>query len=866
MRIVPKESKIKNTIWKCYSLSNIFVALVLFIIVFLLITKGKIILGICLLLISVFNFIPTSDGLVYEIGKDFIKFIFSNKKYNKNNLDKILTIKNISSDGVISYHDNVVSKVIRIGQKNFGIENQFEQDNDIDFFGGALKQIDLGIEVDLVKIDRPVNFDSFSYELFNKIKDNDLSLKKSEVQKLRGDILKNRIDYIDNLNNVFKKYVSDYYLVVYAKNVEELELSVINIAAEINKAGLDTKILKQRETAVFLKYNYTYEFDEREVNNLKEEELLEWINPKEIVFHSNFLKIDDVEAAIFSIKDYPLKVKNAWGSNVFNIPNTKVVMRIKPVEKYKAIKRIDQSLSEIDTKQALSEKPSENKEANIHKDTLNSLLTSLQAENESLLDVSISITSYNYEKDISYRRKTKNILFAENFKIANLYGQQLDGFISSNTSLDNNLKKYERGINSSTLAAVFPFVRTAIMEEEGIALGKNKNNDYPFILNIWKRGNLYQNSNAMVIGKSGSGKSFFLKNLIINEWSNKTRVIICDPEAEYVYLTKNLKGDVIDIGNASEGCINPFHIYQVLSEDGTKASSIVTFNTHLKVLESFFKIVLDGASNDVIELINNLVVEMYEVKNINSSTNFSKLKPKDYPIFSDLLNLVKEKQTDKLSVIDKRLYKTVELYLQKFVVGRYSDIWNSESTLYTSANPINFNFQSLFVNKNNVVANAQMLLVFRFIEQEIINSRELKNIKTLIVCDEAHLFIDPKYPIALDFFYQMNKRIRKYHGAFIPATQNISDWNGNEELRNKTSTILKNSQYMFLFKLSAPDMKDILDIYKVGDTFNEEEQRMIITSNTGECFFVGSSELKACVKIEANSYIRNLFEKGEVKN
>ena len=60
---------------------------------------------------------------------------------------------------------------------------------------------------------------------------------------------------------------------------------------------------------------------------------------------------------------------------------------------------------------------------------------------------------------------------------------------------------------------------------------------------------------------------------------------------------------------------------------------------------------------------------------------------------------------------------------------------------------------------NNTVANAQMLLVFRFIEQEVINARELnkngKNLHTMIVCDEAHLFIDAKFPIALDFFFSM---------------------------------------------------------------------------------------------------------------
>ena len=93
--------------------------------------------------------------------------------------------------------------------------------------------------------------------------------------------------------------------------------------------------------------------------------------------------------------------------------------------------------------------------------------------------------------------------------------------------------------------------------------------------------------NGMIIGKSGSGKSFFLKSLIANEWANDTRVIILDPEAEYLTLTKNLSGNLIDVGNAKEGRINPFHIYKILTEDGLPADPVVTFNTHLKMLESF---------------------------------------------------------------------------------------------------------------------------------------------------------------------------------------------------------------------------------------------------------------------------------------
>ena len=371
----------------------------------------------------------------------------------------------------------------------------------------------------------------------------------------------------------------------------------------------------------------------------------------------------------------------------------------------------------------------------------------------------------------------------------------------------------------------------------------------------------------MIIGKSGSGKSFFLKNLILNEWANGTRMIVLDPEAEYLALTRNLQGNIIDVGNAKEGRINPFHIYKVLTEDGTSADPMITFNTHLKMLESFFKIVLVGASSDVIELINNLVVETYDRKGINEMTDCSNMKAEDFPLFSDLLETLEMKDKSNLDDLTLRDMRSAELYLQKFVKGRYSDIWNGPSTLETNANIIDFNFQALFANKNNVVANSQMLLVFRFIEQEVINARELnkngKNLRTMIVCDEAHVFIDAKFPIALDFFYSMSKRIRKYGGSFIPATQNIADWNANEELRSKTSAIIKNSQYTFIFKLSAPDMKDVLDVYKTGDSFNEEEQRMIISAVTGQAFFVGSTELKMSVNITSGALARSLFDENK---
>ena len=875
MRIIPKKIKVKNTVWKCYSMPDILVALVVFAIVFVAITAGNWGLAIFMGFVAVIMFMPTSDGILYSMIFENIKFLITKKKYTKDapkekeRIDTLVNLKSIKDNGLLEYTNGYYGRVIKLGQKNFGIEDIVQQNIDINYLANALKFLDGTQMADIVKIDRPVTLDGFSEELFERLSALKDSIEPDNIKNIKRNILQERIDRIDRLNNIRKQYISDYYVVVYGRNELDLENISVNIASEINKCGLNTKILGRRDTAIFLKYSFSRNFDEREAWDIPDEQLLEWVIPKEVEFKSNQYTIDGTQASVLAVADYPLRVKNAWGSELFNIPNTKVVMHIKTVDKFKAIRRIDKVIGEMETKQILSEKASEANSAETHRETMHALLDSLQTENESLFDVTLTVTAYNYLADENYKKKVRRSMMTGNFKPSTLYGLQVEGFKSANISPTSTLSNYERGINSSSLAAVFPFVRIFVMDEGGVQLGENKSNGYPFIFNLWKRGNLYQNSNGFIIGKSGSGKSYFLKNLILNEWANDTRVIILDPEAEYLALSRNLSGNVIDVGNAKEGRINPFHIYKVLTEDGNAADPVVTFNTHLKMLESFLKIVLVGASSDVVELINNLVIEAYERKGITETTDCSNLKAEDFPLFTDLLAALQEKDKSTLDSLTLRDMRTAELYLQKFVNGRYSDIWNAPSTLSVDADIIDFNFQSLFANKNNVVANAQMLLVFRFIEQEVINARELNknghNLRTMIVADEAHLYIDPKFPIALDFFYSMSKRIRKYGGSFIPATQNIADWNANEELRGKTSAIIKNSQYTFIFKLSAPDMKDVLDVYKAGDSFNDDEQRMIISAVTGQAFFIGSTELRSNVRIVSGEYAQTLFDEQKKK-
>ena len=69
------------------------------------------------------------------------------------------------------------------------------------------------------------------------------------------------------------------------------------------------------------------------MKTIPERELLSWVKPKTVEFKSNKYVIDGVEDSVVAVADYPLRVKNSWGADLFNIPNTKVVMHVKPVDK-----------------------------------------------------------------------------------------------------------------------------------------------------------------------------------------------------------------------------------------------------------------------------------------------------------------------------------------------------------------------------------------------------------------------------------------------------------------------------------------------------------------------------------------------------
>ena len=404
-----------------------------------------------------------------------------------------------------------------------------------------------------------------------------------------------------------------------------------------------------------------------------------------------------------------------------------------------------------------------------------------------------------------------------------------------------------------------------LVDPGGICIGKNSGK--PVFVDFFTRNRERVNSNMVILGKSGSGKSYATKTILSHLAADNSKVFILDPENEYFGLAKNMNGKIIDVGSATQGRLNPFHIITSLSDDEEDEEEVLktSFSTHLQFLEEFYRQILPGIDSDALEYLNNITVRMYEAKGIDAETDLSSLTAEDYPIFDDLYDKILNDYQMASSDYGKENLRVLLNYISKFATGgRNAMLWNGPSSISTEENFIVFNFQSLLANKNNTIANAQMLLVLKWLDNEVIKNRDYNmrygaERKIIVVIDEAHVFIDSKYPIALDFMYQLAKRIRKYNGMQIIITQNIADFVGTEELVRKSSAIINACQYSFIFSLSPNDMHDLCKLYEKAGAINESEQDEIVNNGRGNAFVITAPSSRTAVEIVASKDMERMF-------
>ena len=660
----------------------------------------------------------------------------------------------------------------------------------------------------------------------------------------------------------------------------------MNSAVEsLKQAELEPKRLNDKELAVFLKYTNQLDFDEKEIEKIAPEDYATWIMPDTVKMNIRTVEVNNIITHNMRVISFPMLASDSWLASVMSIPSTKVVVKCKPMDRIKAVRGIDRSLTELRSQYRNTGIDSKAIELQNHIQSLSELLAMLQNDNEMLLNVNVYVSMYDIHTTrnsvkvlkqppksnravISNMKKQVRRMYQEqSMRMSNMDFEQLQMFIASQISGYDPYEKQGRGMPSNTISACYPWVFAHVSDKNGIKLGNS--DSVPVFIDFFRRDSERVNSNMVIVGKSGSGKSFATKSLLANLAADDSKIFILDPENEYTELAENMHGKFINVGNAQYGRLNPFHIITSLDDDESGENTSGSYATHLQFLEEFFKQILPDCEKDALEYLNSLVDRMYTNMGITPESDLSQLKAEDYPIFDDLYDEILQEFQKTDNEYIRKMLRTLMNYIAKFSTGgRNANIWNGPSTITTEENFTVFNFQSLLANRNSMIANAQMLLVLKYIDNEIIKNRDYNtknrmSRKVIVVIDEAHVFIDEKYPIALDFMFQLAKRIRKYNGMQIVITQNIKDFVGTEEIARKSTAIINACQYSFIFTLAPNDMDDLCKLYEKAGGINEREQEQIVSAPRGQAFTVMGPSSRTTFKVDVPEDVVAMFQEKD---
>jgi len=806
---------------------------------------------------------------------------------HRQNMDLLLPFTALEDGCIVYGNKEYYGAAIEIDPVEFRFFSENRRRNSIENgLGRILRAVNAKYSANIVKLERPIRYEGYLQKEYDKLDD----LQRSyENGMLDEDEVKARVEVeYDRINELLalcsdNKVVTDfYYLVLFESDKRQLELQMSNALASLTQGELAVHRLDDRELAVFLKYTNALDFDETEIDRIAPEDYAHWAKPEIVDIKARRVEVNHIVTHNLRAASYPALVGDAWLAGVMSIPGTKVVVKAKPMDRQKAIRGIDRSLMELRGQWSATGVDSKRMEIETHLATLQELLTTLQSDSESLLEVNVYITAYDITATrnnlkikqppisllptIADMKKAVRRTWQESgFRLANMEFDQMEAFIGSQVNGLDPVSKRGRGIPSNTIAACYPWIYAHISDEGGVKLGES--DGIPVFIDFFRRDSERVNSNMVIVGKSGSGKSYATKSILSNLAADDAKIFILDPENEYSELAGNLHGKIINVGNAQHGRLNPFHIITALDDDEAgEGGPSGSYATHLQFLEEFFRQILPDCDKDSMEYLNSIVDRLYSDFGITAETDLSTLAPEDYPIFDDLYDsILREFQSTDNEYI-RTMLRNLMNYIAKFSTGgRNANIWNGPSTVTTDTNFTVFNFQSMLANRNQTIANAQMLLVLKYIDNEIIKNRDYNtkyglHRKVVVVIDEAHVFIDAKYPIALDFMFQLAKRIRKYNGMQIVITQNIKDFVGSEEIARKSTAIINACQYSFIFALAPNDIQDLVKLYENAGGINESEQEQIVQAPRGQAFTIMSPTSRSTFRVETGESMIRMFQ------
>lgn len=298
------------------------------------------------------------------------------------------------------------------------------------------------------------------------------------------------------------------------------------------------------------------------------------------------------------------------------------------------------------------------------------------------------------------------------------------------------------------------------------------------------------NYNGIVVGTSGSGKSFFLNELTFRILATGGRVWIIDVGRSYEKLCKMLGGQYIEFTESARISLNPFSLVKNLDEDMEMLKPLLAqmispsrplSDYEMSQVEMHVRSVYyDHGPNATIS-------HLAESLKNNCSMGGPNPRADD------------EEWRDKMSELnfeDRQKYcdpRIRDLGVQLFPFtedGSYGKYFDGPANIDFKSNFIVLELEELKAKKD-LQSVVMLLLMYRITQDMYVSDRKQQK---LVIIDEAWDLMGSGN--SGSFIEAGYRRARKYGGAFFTATQSVDDYYKSETAK----AAFENADWMFLLR------------------------------------------------------------------
>lgn len=598
--------------------------------------------------------------------------------------------------------------------------------------------------------------------------------------------------------------------------------------------------------------------DTSEINNT----LLDSLSPDAIIEKEDYLQNGDNYTKTFYISSLKSQIEADDLREINELSdNIDISYFYEEIDNHKIEKELSKSISENTSKvNSETNKAHVKAKAQAQIDSAEKLLEQLAQRETKMFDLHILITiNASSEKELYSLSGRIHSQLSSLGRVTYPRLKAKDAFDSNLPFATNKIPELTSNtISSNALSYFFPFHENEIIHEGGIIEGRNRTTGNIIKVNPKK----LLNKHMFAVGISGSGKSTALYADMTRKKSMGDDIMVIDPKGEFGVPFEVAGGSWFKFSIAKGG--NMLNMFDVPSqsikvdESGNYKSQINPLRDHISSLMVSFNLMYQELTLDASNELTEVLIELYRDKGLDiddDELDYSKLKPTDFPILTDLAHLIdsyEKKTLDDGSQNPKynpERFKRLSNFrkgIEKYVTGLYAHVLNGHTNIEVKDKSL-VSFDVSEVTEIKDLNRVVYYNVLTYIKKLILNGNGKS---TQVYVDEAHYLADPKVPVAMENLFIMMKVFRSLNCGVTSATQSIQDFfSARDEMRNYGEAVIDQSvQRLFL----PMQEKEVDEVNKRLNLRLSEEDKDFLKVRSGEkaedtgkgFFYVGSKKVK----------------------